>query len=462
MRRLHPVVAGAGSDARAMKATRDPFRLVMALLVIVTISRIHQHFGPLAALRPALLLVMLAGAYAYLNPRFLVRGGLFGTLPAKTMLGLGVMACLSVPLAISLGNSGQFIIQEYSKTLLLGILVIAAIRNARDLYTLVWAFVLSVGILSYLSLFVFRMAKAGSLMRIAGGYTYDANDIGTVAIVGMALTLLVLQTARGWHKGVAIAVLVGAGATLAKTGSRGAFVGLLVVGGAMLVLLRDVRLDKRIAFMLVVALGLFIAAPQGYWAQMQTIFTPTEDYNWTSPSGRKAVFKRGIGYMMTNPATGIGVDNFPRAEGMISDRAREYIAGTAGIKWSAAHNSFLQAAAEMGIPGLLLFGTLVFGSAFTLIRLRRRLPRAWLKAPGEERFIYLATMYIPVALLGFSAAGAFVSFAYSDLVYILCAFAAGTMHCARAKLASDTTPQAAQVQLSARARRRGGLMPHRA
>jgi O-antigen ligase len=430
----------------------------MALLIVATISRIHQHFGPIAALRPVLLLVMLAGAYAYLHPRFLVQTGVLRTLPAKAMVALGAMACLSVPLAISIGNSGQFILQEYSKTLLLGLLVIAAIRNARDLYTLVWAFVLSVGALSYLSLFVFQMARAGSTMRIAGGYTYDANDIGTVAIVGMAMTLLVLQVSRGWQKGLAVGILLGAGATLAKTGSRGAFIGLLVIGAAMLVLMRQVRLDKRIAFLLVVALGLFIAAPQGYWEQMRTIFAPTADYNWTSPTGRKAVFERGIGYMMTNPVTGIGVDNFPRAEGLISARAREHMAGSAGIKWSAAHNSFLQAAAEMGIPGLLLFGGLVFGSAAAVIRVRRTLPRAWLTGRGEERFIYLATMYLPVALIGFAAAGAFVSFAYADLVYVLCAFAAGTMECARAKLSdaaaghSPTTPV-----LPSRKRRVGGL-----
>jgi O-antigen ligase len=232
----------------------------------------------------------------------------------------------------------------------------------------------------------------------------------------------------------------------------------------MLVLMREVRLDKRIAFLLVVGLGLFIAAPQGYWEQMRTIFTPTADYNWTSPTGRKAVFQRGIGYMMTNPITGIGVDNFPRAEGLISERARERMAGSAGIKWSAAHNSFLQAAAEMGIPGLVLFGGLVMGSAVSVLRLRRTLPRAWLKGRGEERFIYLATMYIPVALLGFAAAGVFVSFAYADLVYVLCAFAAGTIECARAKLNEGATGRPAVVPVvPSRRRRAGGLAtPRRA
>lgn len=423
----------------------DPLRITIALLIVVSISRIHQHFGPVAALRPALLLVVLAGAYAYLNPRLVNTGELFRTLPAKAMAGLGIMACLSVPLSISIGNSGSFILQEFSKTLLLGFLIIAAVRHARDLYSFVFAFVVAVGALSYLSLFVFRMARAGTTMRIAGGYTYDANDIGTVVVAGIPLALLVFQASKGWRKWIALVVLVGAGATLAKTGSRGAFVGLLAVGAAMLILLRDVRLDKRIGFLLVVGLGLAVTAPEGYWAQMQTIFSPTEDYNWTSPTGRKAVFKRGIGYMMTNPITGIGVDNFGRAEGMISERARNFVAGSAGIKWSAAHNSFLQAAAEMGIPGLFLFTTLVLGTAFALLRARRSLPRAWLKAKGEERFLYMATTYMAVSLLGFAAAGVFVSFAYADLAYVLAGFAAGTLWCVRSKLSARslaTAPRA--------------------
>ena len=100
---------------------------------------------------------------------------------------------------------------------------------------------------------------------------------------------------------------MGIGGTIAKTGSRGAFLGLIAVGMALLLMLKNVPVGKRLAFVAavtVVALAFF--APSGYWTQMNTLTSPKEDYNWTSPTGRREVFKRGIGYMMRNPFTGIG------------------------------------------------------------------------------------------------------------------------------------------------------------
>ena len=60
-----------------------------------------------------------------------------------------------------------------------------------------------------------------------------------------------------------------------------------------------------------------------------------------------------------------------------------------------------------------------------MARLRRRLPPAWLHGDPEERFLYLATIGLPLALVGFAITAFFLSFAYLDLVYVLAAFVAG-------------------------------------
>src|SRR5262245_54038708 len=101
--------------ASSFAPTKDPFRNVLAVLTVVTISRIHQNFKFLMPFRPALILVLLACGYAYLNPRFLAVGSIFKTRNAKVMLGLAIMACISVPFGISMGNSAMFIISEYGK-----------------------------------------------------------------------------------------------------------------------------------------------------------------------------------------------------------------------------------------------------------------------------------------------------------------------------------------------------------
>jgi len=82
---------------------------------------------------------------------------------------------------------------------------------------------------------------------------------------------------------------------------------------------------------------------------MHTIIKPEEDYNRTAEEGRVKIWKRGIGYMMLHPVFGVGAANFPVAEGTISPLAGRTEVGL-GVKWGAAHDSFVQIGAELGIP----------------------------------------------------------------------------------------------------------------
>ncbi len=415
---------GARLRAAALRVELDPFRTFLFILTIITISRIHQHFPVIALARPALVMTLAAGIYAYLNPRLLAPEGLLRTWPAKVMLGFGVLACLSVPFGISIGNAGLFILESYSKTLLFGLLVVVAIRDVRDLYAFVWAIAISTGVLVWMSLFVFGLSDAGShAERLNDLYTYDANDVGLVLLVGLGLTLLVLRHARRLPRLAATVVLFGIGAALARTGSRGAFLGALVVGAALLVLLRGVSLPKRLGIVALAGVALLLFAPRGYWDQMRTLNDPKSDYNWTSASGRRMVAKRGLGYMWSHPVFGIGIGNFGMAECTISELARNYRDG--GLKCSAPHNSYIQAGAETGVPGLVLWVVAVFGSIGAMLRLRRRIPRGWRRGDAEQRFLADAPTCLAVSMVGFAVTSAFVSFAWMDPIYLLLALMAG-------------------------------------
>ena len=416
-----------GAGIRLRLTALDPLRLSLFLLTIVTISRIHQHYGFIGKFRPALLLVGFAFAYAIVQPRALASGSLLRTWPAKVLAGLGVTACLSAIFGISLGSAATFILDDYSKVLIYAFLLIAIMAGARDVRLIVWAYVIACGILVWMAVFVFQLTRGygSAIARLNNLHTYDANDIGCVLLVGLPLAMLTLQTSRGWGRGISLLIIVGTGVALARSGSRGAFVGLMCVGLALLFLLDRVSVVKRVGFLLTVVLALAIAAPPGYWEQMRSLTNPKDDYNWSSVDGRKQVAERGLGYLLQYPAFGIGINNFPRAEGLISSKARDHVPGT-GLRWGAAHNSFIQAGAEMGVPGLALWCPLIFGGIGGMLRLRRRLPRAWATGDEEARFLYLATLYLPVAVIGFAVTSFFVSFAYLDPIYILAALMTGT------------------------------------
>ncbi|MFQ5745726.1 MAG: O-antigen ligase family protein [Gemmatimonadota bacterium] len=407
----------------------DGLRALLFLLILVTVSRIHQHFRFLAPLRPALLLALLTLLYAMTHPKQLNTGKLLRFWPPRVIVALAVMACLSTAFGISIGGSAMYILTEYSKVLILAFLLIAAIRSGRDLYRFVWAYVISAAILCWMALFVFGISKprGGAAARLSHLYTYDANDLGLILMIALPLTLLAFQVARTKGKIFCAIVLGAIGATVARTGSRGAFVGAVAVGLALLFLATNVSVVKRVAFLLVVGITLVATAPVGYWDQMMTITKPKEDYNWTSKYGRREVTKRGFGYMMGHPFFGIGIDNFPRAEGsQMSSVVRDFQDRTGWhIKWSAAHNSFLQVGAELGFPGLILWSSLVFGSLFSMLRMRRRLPTTWARGDPEQRFLYHATTYFPVAIIGFISTSVFLSFAYLDPIYMLAAFVTG-------------------------------------
>ncbi len=409
-----------------MRMQFDPLRISLFLLMIITVSRIHQHFKAVGKLRPALLLAFATALYAFLQPKLIRTENLKQIWIPRVILGLAVMACLSVPFGVSLGGSARFILEEYSKTIVLGILLIVGMRSATDLFTLVWAYVISCGILVWMSLFVFGLSNAsgGEVHRLSHLYTFDANDVGLIVLIGLALTLWTFQTSGKKGKLASAVILLGIGATLARTGSRGAFVGLIAVGIVLLFAMTGVPVVKRFTFAAVTVLGLMIAAPTGYWDQMRTLLEPSSDYNWKSREGRKQLTKRGVGYMLDYPLFGVGINNFWRMECIEGEKAKNNQYNTA-LRCTPPHNSWVQVGAELGIPGLLLYASLVLGGIGAMWRLRKRLPAQWISGSAQQRFVYLGTLYLMLAMIGYAVTSTFLTFAWLDPVYILGAFMVG-------------------------------------
>jgi len=355
-------MGGRPSVARAalgqpLRLRLDGYHLCLIGLCIISISRIHMHFPMLATLRPGLVLVALAMFFAISSPKKLAGSGILKTWPARVTIAFLVLACMSAPFGISLGGAASFILSDYSKTILFGILLMLSIRSARDLYTLAWAYVISTGILVWMSLFLFHLSTKGSkAARLGQLYAWDGNDVGVLILVGLALTLLTFQTSRTWGRWLSAVILVGIGVTVARTGSRGAFLGFIAMGLALLFMLKSVSVAKRIGIVAVASLAVVLSAPRGYWDQMATLMAPTEDYNWSAANGRKQVALRGLQYMVSHPFFGLGINNFPRAECLDpeSEKVRQHVAGT-GLGCTASHNSYVQAGAELGIPGLILW-----------------------------------------------------------------------------------------------------------
>jgi O-antigen ligase len=146
--------------------------------------------------------------------------------------------------------------------------------------------------------------------------------------------------------------------------------------------------------------------------------TSDDDYNHTSETGRLQIWSRGLDYMLQNPILGVGPDNFPVAEGTLSPFAERQQWGI-GVRWNAAHNAFIQIGAELGLPGLVLFISIIACAFGALRRAGRNESRAAEAGSQAAR----VTPALTASLLGFVVGAFFLSLAYSEMLYTLIAFA---------------------------------------
>lgn len=403
--------------------TLDPIRLALAGLMLVSIAQIHQQYPVLKVLRPGILLTVVAVGLALMLPRAINSKDLFSTWPARRVLALLGLAVVTAPVGLNLPASLTFLSEVYVPNLVFfGLLVIAA-RNVGDMRCLIGSFVVSQGILVYLSLFVWETTTFFGFQRMSSPLMYDSNDLGTIFAAGIPLCLLFAQTSRGLLRILGYVIAAGSPATIALSGSRGGFLALTAAGIGLLVMMPKVTWGRRIGVLLVATLVMAVVAPSGYLSKMNTIVNPGDDYNVTSETGRLAIWKRGLANLAPRPITGVGIGNFVRAQWV----NQETTATGAPVRAQSPHNTFLQVAVDLGIPAFLLFASILFGCMFGLARIRSRLPSSWMRESAERRFIYIACSYLPVSFLGWAVGAFFVSHAYLVPFYILVAFTCGVL-----------------------------------
>src|SRR6266487_1477434 len=180
-----PRTWSARARGTELRLALDPYRAILSVITLLTISRIHSHFPAIARLRPVLVLFVLSLTCALLAPRLVTLKAVFRTWPPQVVAALGILACMSVPFGISFGGAAKYLLTTYASVLLFAFLLFIGIRSARELYTLVWAFVASMGLLVWQSLAVFHLelVPGTSIERLSQLYSYDSNDAGCVLIV---------------------------------------------------------------------------------------------------------------------------------------------------------------------------------------------------------------------------------------------------------------------------------------
>jgi len=385
----------------------DLLLVCVAVYVAAAVGRIHELFTVLMPLKPALVATVLALGLYLLQQSGVRRMERLRSATTTCVLGLAVWGLLSVPGALAQGMAFRAW-TDFARSIVMCLVVAASVRNARDVGRLMFVY-FGVTVL-YTAVVLSRFQLGAESWRLGRLYYYDANDLATLIVTAMPLGLyFVLGRNRVWVRVFAAVGLAILAVGLIRSGSRGGFLALLAVAAFVLLKVTTIPTRSRLAGLVVILTVLAATASDQYWAQMQTIVHPKQDYNMTSEEGRLKVWARGLDYMAGSPVFGVGVKNFPVAEGTISPLAKLAERGI-GVRWGAAHNSYVQVGAELGIPGLLLFIGLMWSAFASLRRVARQ--------GGEDARLAQSLM---AALLGFVVGAFFLSLAYTDMLYALVA-----------------------------------------
>ncbi len=295
-------------------------------------------------------------------------------------------------------------IEEFAKIVVPFVVGVTIIDSVDKLKALAWVIMLSQGYVAY----DLNMAYFGGYNRMTdvgfGGMDNNCNAIAMVCGVGFAFFLGLAET--HWRRWLAFLAAAFMAHSVFFSFSRGGMVALIITGAAAFVLIPK-RPSYYLIFVLAVLLGLRMAGPE----VRDRFFTTFSDQAERDASAQSRIdmWQTCLDMAAENPLLGVGPNNFP----VISQQL-----GYTESK--QAHSLWMQAAAEIGLPGLGLLLGFYLVTCYHLWRLSRVLD---VYAPSAANYCRM----VIAALVGFMVAAQFVSLVGLELPYYVTLVGAGCL-----------------------------------
>jgi O-antigen ligase len=365
-----------------------PFETNPYLKIAPSFLGVFQDFTVIKALG------MIGLAVAMMRLAQGTEADIFRSAQAKLFLGL----YLGVLFAGLLSGSGFLAISRYLAFMLFMPFVLVSVRTQDDLRR-----VLYVVALAFIIVFPYairQMFRYGGRLGVGLSETnYFAANLVLVIPIAFAIATVHGDPLKRKLWAAAGGVLVLA---LFLTSSRGGFLGLLVAG----LVYAYRRKGLRGALILLVCL-MCAALPTGIGGRMVATFTQGEsEVAGLEQSNRAhtALFWAGLRMIADAPITGVGPENFKALSLQYApELTKSYI----------AHNTYLELAAETGIPVLVLFLLLVATALHTLNRATK------LTGTPEARQLAGWAEGLRCGLIGFLVSGAFISAQYEKMFWVV-------------------------------------------
>ncbi len=302
---------------------------------------------------------------------------------------------------------------ELGKVVLVSILTASLLTTQRRFRILMLVTSLSLGFYSVKNALIGTTVNRGP-----GGLLQDNNDFSSALVMALPmLYYLAIDERKRWMKIFFAFASLCTVVTITLTDSRGGFLALAIVFAALVLMSRQKLLALSAAPIVVAAFLLLI--PERYLERIRSI----KDHDDASSRGRLVAWENALRMIGDRPVTGVGYRNFVFVYHFYTvDKSEQR---------RVAHNSYLQVAAESGLPAFFVFMAII---AYTLYRLRavRRMVRG---SPGAS-WIANYSKALEIAIYGYMMGAMFLNRAHFDLFYHVVAMSIGLEVLARRQLAA--------------------------
>lgn len=201
----------------------------------------------------------------------------------------------------------------------------------------------------------------------------NSNDLSLQLIIAITQFAYLLYQGPMWKRVAGGGAMLAALVFLFKTAARGAFVAVLILALASLVLTRN-RI-RFIALAMLIGAGALLLAPASVFHRITLIAMQPETVAGAdlmdeaavgSQLQRMALLRQSLVYAITHPLVGVGPGQFAVAASL--DLKRE----GKPAPWLGTHNSYTEVASECGIPAFLLYTGVIFVVLRSNLRIYRR------------------------------------------------------------------------------------------
>jgi len=397
-----------------------PFRALLTFTAILIVAP-QAFFPALAPLRPALLAAGMALA-AHVYDRFSGHQPLLKLGPANCLsFALVAWAVLTVPFSYWPGGSVSVLLDYYLKALIVFWLLGSVLSTSGRLRRMCWLLTLLMIPLGVTAVNHFLageyVAEGGRIIGYDAPLTQNPNDMALMLNLGLPLGVgLLLSSDRLLVRLLLSAVLVLDAVAVVLTFSRAGFLGLATTVISYMICLG--RRGKWLwsAAVIVICLTGLLLVPESYRERLSTI-SEIEADKTRSAQLRWLDMVLALQFMLDNPVLGVGMGNNALALNDIR-----------GPAWKEVHNTYLQYGMDLGLPGLLLFLSLLI----TCLR-KVRFVQARTRGGGPGGLYFIAEG-IQTSLTAFAVAAMFHPVGYQFYFFYM----AGLAVAARAVCETET------------------------